>query len=76
MDFDVRVTGVLVERDSTASVVGNLKVNREVLVMEVLDRLLEGNNVPFASNVLFYGTCCTSSRSSTPAQDAETRLLE
>ena len=63
---------VLVEQDSTTGVMGNVKVVREALVLEVLDRFLKGNNVPFACNVLFFGTCFTLSRSRIPAQDAET----
>ena len=76
LDFDLRVKVVLVEQDSIASVVGNAKVIRETLVLEVLNRFVEGNDVPFACNVLFNGTFSASSRSRVPAQDAEACLLE
>ena len=45
LDFNVSVKGILVEQDSTANVVGEVKVIREATVLEVLDR-----------NVLFNGT--------------------
>ena len=76
LDFDVRVKGVLVEQDSTASVVGNVKVIREALVLEVLNRFLERNHVPFHRNVFFDGTFSASSTSRVPAQDAGAYLLE
>ena len=55
---------------------GNVEVIREALVLEVLDRFLEGKNVPFPRNVFFNGTFSASSRSRIPAQDAEACLLE
>ena len=76
LDFDVRVKGVLVKQDSTASEVGNAKVIREALVLEVLNRLLERNHVPFPRNVFFDGTFSAASRSRVPAQNAEACLLE
>ena len=76
LDFDVRVNSVLVEQDSTASVVGSVKAILEALVLEVLDRLLERNHVPFHRNVFVSGTCSASSRSRVPTQDAEACLLE
>ena len=76
LDFDVRVKGVLIEQDSAASVVGNVKVIREALVLEVIDCLLERNHVPFHRNVLFSGTFSASSRCRIPARDAEACLLE
>ena len=76
LDFDARVKGVVIEQDSTASVVVNARVMREALVLEVIDCLLERNHVPFPRTVLFNGTFSASSRSRIPAQDAEARLLE
>ena len=55
---------------------GNVKVIREALVLEVLDRTLERNHVPFHRNVFFNGTVPASSTSRFPAQDAEACLLE
>ena len=53
-DLDVRVKSILFEQDSTSSVMGNVKVLR--LALEVFDRFLMGNYVPFACNMLFNGT--------------------
>ena len=75
-EIDVRVKSVLVKQDSTASVVGNVKVIRETHVLEVLDRTLERNHVPVLRNVFFNGTVSASSRSRIPAQGAEPCLLE
>ena len=60
--------GVIVEQDSTASVVGNVEVIREAPVLQVLDRLLWRDGMPFAWNVLFSGPCSASSSSRIPAQ--------
>ena len=68
LDFDVRVKGVLVEQDRTSSVVRNVKVIREALVLGVHDRLLERNHVAFHRNEFFNDTCSASSRSRTPSQ--------
>ena len=76
LNSDVRVKRVLVEQDNTTSEMGNAKVIREALVLEVLDRLLERNHVPFLRNALCNGTFSATSRSRIPAQDAEARLLE
>ena len=40
LDFDVRVKGVLVEQDGTASAVGDVEVICEALVLEMLHRFL------------------------------------
>ena len=74
IDFCVRVKGVLVQRDSTTSVMGNAKVIREALV-EILNRILKGNHVTCHRNVFFSGSC-SPSRSRIPAQDAEACLLK
>ena len=76
LDSDVRGKGVFVKQDSTTIIMGNVEVIREALVLEVLDRFLHRNNVPFPRNVFFNGTFCASSRSRIPAQDAEACLLE
>ena len=70
IDFDVRVKGVHVEQDSTTREMGYVKVIRETLVLEVLDRFLERNHVPFACNMFFNGPCSSSSGSRIPAVDA------
>ena len=49
---------------------------REALVLKVLDRFLQCNNVPFTCNVLLNGPWLPSSGSTIPAQNANTSLLE
>ena len=53
-----------------------VKVIREALVLEVLDRTLDRKHVPVHHSVFFNGTDSASSRSRMPAQDAEACLLE
>ena len=55
IDLDVRVKGVIVEQDSTTSIVGNVEVIREAPVLEILNRFLESNHVPILRNVFFSG---------------------
>ena len=56
-NVDVRVKSVLLQQDSTNSIMDNMKVVREALVIKLLDRFLECNHVPFSRNVFFNGTC-------------------
>ena len=53
----------------------NIRVVREALVLKVLDRFLQRNNVPLACTVLSNGSCLPSSGSRIPTQDACTRCL-
>ena len=57
VNFDVRVKSVLVDQDSTTSEMCSVNVVREALVLKVLHRFLERNNVSFACNLLFNGFC-------------------
>ena len=50
---------------------GHVKVIREALVLEILNRFLKSNHVPFLRNVFFKGSFSASSRSTIPGQDAE-----
>ena len=50
-NFDVRVKGVLVERYSTSSKMSHFKMTRPVIVLEVLDCFLQGDDMPFSRNV-------------------------
>ena len=70
LDSGVRLKCVFVQEDSTTSIMGNVEVIREALVLEV------PNHVPFPRNVFFNGTFCASSRPRIPAQDVEACLLE
>ena len=62
LDRDVRVKGVLVEQDSTTNVMGNEEMSQEALLLEVLDRFLKSNHVPFPRNVFSNDTVSASSK--------------
>ena len=47
LDSDVRVIGVFVKQDSTTSIMGDVEVIREALVLKILNRFLKSNQVPF-----------------------------
>ena len=53
---DVRVENVFVQEDGAAGGVGNVDMVHEALVLEILDRCLQCNNVPFTYDVLLNGT--------------------
>ena len=55
LDIDVGVEGVLVEEDCTACVMGHVEAIREKHVVNVVGRLLQGNDMPPSCNLLFEG---------------------
>ena len=55
-NLDVRVKSVLVEQDSTATIMSHMEVTRQVFVLEVLDCLLQSNDVPFPRDLFLDGT--------------------
>ena len=68
------VKSVLVEQDSTASMMRHMKMPRQVFVLEVLDCLLQSDGVPFPRDVFLDGTFFASSRSRIPAQNDARQL--
>ena len=54
-DIDVGVESVLVEEDCTICVMGHVEAIREKLVVNVVRRLLQGNDMPPACILLFEG---------------------
>ena len=74
-DLNVRMEGVLVEKNSASGVMGHVKKTRQVIVL-VLDCLLQGDDVPFPRDVVFDGAFFASSRSRVPVQNAEACLLK
>ena len=51
-DFDVGKESVLIEQRCTSSTMGHVEPIREKLVVNVLNRLLQGNDVPFPFDLL------------------------
>ena len=72
----VRMEGVLVKQDGARGEVGDVEMIREALVLQVIDRFLYCDDVPFPRNVLLDSPWRSSSRSRVPAQDADSRLLK
>ena len=75
-DLNVRMEGVLVEKNSASGVMSHMKMTRQIIVLEVLNCLLQGNDVPFPRDVFFDGAFFASSRSRVPVQNAEACLLK
>ena len=76
LHIDVRVKSVLVEHDSATSEMSNVEVVRDGRALQVLNRFLKSDHVPFTRNVFFNGTLSASSRAQIPAQYAEACLLK
>ena len=55
LDIDVGVEGVLFQEDCTTWVVGHVEAIREKLVVNVVRRLLQGNEMPLSYNLFFKG---------------------
>ena len=74
-NLDVRMQSVLIEQDSTASIMCGSEVVRQELVLEALNCLLQCDDVPFLRDVFFDGTFFAASGSWIPVVDAEPLLL-
>ena len=74
LDINVGVKGVLVEENRTTCVMGHVEAIREKLVVNILGRLLQGNDMPLCCNVLFEGIFFLPAGSRVPAVDAESPL--
>ena len=74
LDIDVGVEGVLFEEDCTNCVVGHMEVIREKLVVNVVRRLLQGNEMPLSCNLFLKGIFFSPSGSRVPVVDAESPL--
>ena len=69
LDIDVGVEGVLV-----ACVMGHVDAIREKLVVNLVGRLLQGNDMSLPCNLFFEGIFFSPSRSRVPVADAESPL--
>ena len=52
-DLDVGEEGILVERDRVSSIVCHVEPIREKLVVNILNCLLQGDDVPFSLQFVF-----------------------
>ena len=50
-DVDVRVEGVLIEENRAARIVGHVKTFLKNIVINIIRRFLQGNNMPFPRNL-------------------------
>ena len=62
-DLDVGENGVLVEQHCTSPVVDYVESVHEELVVDTLNRLLQGTNVPFSCDSFLNGTLLSTSTS-------------
>ena len=67
--------GVLVEQNRTTSIMSHKEAIRQVVVINVFDSFLQGDDVSFHRNVLFDGIFSSASRSWVPIVDAEPLLF-
>ena len=74
LDFNIRVEGVFVEEHRASSVVGHVEPVREKLVVNIVNRLLQCDDVPLACELLLKSTFFSTSRSWIPVADAESFL--
>ena len=73
-DIDVGVEGVLVEEDCTTCVMGHVEAIREKLLINVVRRHLQGNDMPPSCNLFLEGIFFSPSGSRVPVADAECLL--
>ena len=73
-DLDIREEGVLVEYHRASSVVSHVEPVREELVVNILNRLLQGDNMPLPCNLFLDSALFSTSRSSIPVVDAQPLL--
>ena len=74
LDINIRVEGVLVEEDRTTCKVGHMKAFMTDSVVDVVRSFLQGDKVPLARNLFFFGIFYTSSRSRIPVVDTKPPL--
>ena len=74
LDIDVGVEGVLVEEGCTTCVMGHVEAIREKLVVNVVRRFLQGNDMPPSCNLLFEGIFFSPTGSRVPIVDAKSPL--
>ena len=74
LDIDIGLECVLVEEDCTSCVMGHVEVIREKLVVNVVRRFLQGNDMPPSCNLLFEGIFFSPTKSRVPIVDAKSLL--
>ena len=73
-DIEVGVEGVLVEENRATCVMGHVEAIREKLVVNVVGRLLQGNDMPPSCDLFLEGIFFSPSVSRVPVVDAESPL--
>ena len=62
LDTDVGVEGILIEENRAACIMGHVEEIRENLVVHVVERLLQGNDMPLSCNLFFEGIFFSTSK--------------
>ena len=73
-DADVGVESVLVEENRTACEVGHVKPFTKNIVINIVRRLLQGNDVPLHRNLFFNSIFCASSGPRVPVVNTKPPL--
>ena len=71
LDLDIREESVLMEEHHASSVVGHVEPVREELVVNVFNRLLQGDDMPFSCNLFLDSAFVSSMGSWIPVVDAQ-----
>ena len=74
LDINVGVKGVLVEENRATCVMGHVEAIREKLVVNVVRRLLQGNDMPLSCNLLFESIFFSPTGWRVPVVDAKSLL--
>ena len=74
LDFDLGIEGVLVEKHSASSVVGNVEPICQNIMIDILKCFLQCDDVPLACDLFLKSTFFSTSWSWIPFVDAESLL--
>ena len=73
-DIDVKIEGVLIEENRASCVMGHVEAIRENVVVNVVGRLLQGNDRPPSCDLFFEGILLPPSGSKVPVVDGGATL--
>ena len=71
LDIDVGLEGVLIEANRAACIMGHVEQTCKNVMINIFGRLLQGNDMPPSSSLLFEGIFFSTSGPRVPVVDAE-----
>ena len=73
-DIDVWVEGVFIEENCAACIMGHVEPTWKNVMIDIIGRLLQGNDMPHSCNLFFEGIFFSTSGPRVPVVDAESLL--